>query len=888
MGQDFDVKTLVLKRWDASQTKALFGVNGYCPGQFVSFQSHHFIDIISSGSESGLLGDYSNLCRSTSPHHECSNNLSDTHIVQRITLIGDSGTFWDSSTSVMYITLIQLSDSSRWEYDTIHASIQKYFSPADPSSTPASSATQWALYYSLDYCDFVLFTKNVSLKSLNDLLWKMALIGDEDFSTIRDTFTIYCFEKEFLQDAFHKIESCQKPLILAWDDTLSLAMNFSVRDYPAEQEFTDAMEKIDNGAIRFSVHRLQGRYDLNYTTEEITGTQALEIIYQINKIIGKDPTGQKQQSQDTLGVPGKKLPICSEYEIVLLSPPAERTPNIPNKETHCSDFDVYATKMVEKLYSLISARDPHGTASYIEYVEETLRSLHELAKNDFSEEFVLCVLPSLIALLRIIVQKQTFLINERDVSAKDKIHESCAKLQKSYFTAMNTLSLCTMHSERQFIHTPAFNANYFDIPPKLLAYYNAIVYNIAYQLKDKHLSQPSYHYVVIPDYRADIHVEPLNITYKEDTNSHLAIINLSEKFFYQPQKAIMLLAHEVGHYEGNRKRDFRANSIFYLVGITIFYHTPLSQCIADGKPYFAKDTLVSLFAQVFGNYLKEQFDIIHRSQNRGIDYLLSDITDFLSKYRYGLRFLESYTHRYNLVNRWIRMLTEAEQTESLNMEIVNTLSSISEKENSDYFRYLSRFPNCLGSCEVIARSIASHCGAMVVQKPIVLSIMEFCREIVELFAESYADWQMHDTLGAHFNIGAFQSMLAEAEYQESFVRKEERPILQKTNHVLRSIVMNRMCGISDLSIKSLNMLEETVIQHVIEYLDECSTYEYNGLDTILDAVYCNPIDRKRWCNSLCTTISNYEKQIQFMYDISVDNILTASIGDDVSKDTANS
>lgn len=118
---------------------------------------------------------------------------------------------------------------------------------------------------------------------------------------------------------------------------------------------------------------------------------------------------------------------------------------------------------------------------------------------------------------------------------------------------MNTLSLCTMHSERQFIHTPVFNAYYFDIPPKLLAYYNAIVYNIAYQQKSADLRHPSYHYIIIPDYRTDIYVEPLNIPYKEDTDDHVAIICLSEKYFHQPSKAIMLLAHEAGHYEGERK-----------------------------------------------------------------------------------------------------------------------------------------------------------------------------------------------------------------------------------------------------------------------------------------------------------------------------------------------
>lgn len=878
MDQQFDVKKLVLKRWDASQTKSLLDDNVLSLAQFVSFQSHHYIDIISSTQECSLLGDYNNFRSSQASSQKKDHNFSDIHTVQNMTLIGNSRDFWDDSASVMYITLIQLSDSSAWKYDTIYNSIQRYFTEADISQTKESklASVQWALYYSLDYCDFVLFTKKILFDTLNDLLWKMALIDNDDFNVIRDTFTIYCFDTKFLKDAFGQIRKGAKQLTPEWNDVLSLSMNFSIRDYSAEQLFTTAFAEIENGALKFQYHRLHGRYDLNYVINQVTGTQVLKILYKINEIIKQHQIEQFTQSGPT----GRFLPICSEYEIAFLSAAADYDKlKCKREKTLYSSFDFYASKMIEKLYSLISEKEQSEPAAYIEYVKETLRSLHELAKNDFSEEFVLCVLPSIIAFLRIITQKQSFLRKEdNDIVTCDKIHESCAKLQRSYFTAMNTLSLCTMHSERQFIHTPAFNANYFDIPPKLLAYYNAIVYNIAYQLKSAELPQPSYHYIIIPDYRTDIHVEPLNITYKEDTDDHLAIICLSEKYFYQPSKAIMLLAHEVGHYEGERRRKCRAKKIFYLIGITIFYYTPLKKCISNKDTYFTKDTLVYLFSEIFASYLDEQFNNFYSEGNRRIPYILSDITDFLTEYRYGISFLESFAHRSELIQRWIEALTKYSSSDSGKSEVENVLKNIFSDDFSDddtnYFKELSQHLNCPGVCETIARTVSAHCEAMVTQRNTlntlntpnpVGDIMAFCREIIELFAESYADWQMHSILGDFFNIEAYRNMLSEA-------RGAGISSTLETNHKLRSIVMDRMCG--NTATKKLNMLEETVVQCVIGYLTDCETPHSNSMDFILKAVYQPSTNRKEWCQSLCSTLSNYETKIQSMYDINNENILT--------------
>lgn len=59
--QSLDVRMLVLKRWNQAQTGDLFDETVGRRGQYISFQSYHFIDIYSSAEEPALLRTYEQL-----------------------------------------------------------------------------------------------------------------------------------------------------------------------------------------------------------------------------------------------------------------------------------------------------------------------------------------------------------------------------------------------------------------------------------------------------------------------------------------------------------------------------------------------------------------------------------------------------------------------------------------------------------------------------------------------------------------------------------------------------------------------------------------------------------------------------------------------------------
>lgn len=426
-----------------------------------------------------------------------------------------------------------------------------------------------------------------------------------------------------------------------------------------------------------------------------------------------------------------------------------------------------------------------------------------------------------------------------------------------------------MHSERQFIHTPAFNANFFDIPPKLIAYYNAIAYKIAFQLKDKSRAQPAYHYVITPDYRTNIHVEPLNISYSRDTSEHLAIINLPERFFYQPQKTIMLFAHEVGHYEGDRKREIRAKHIFCLIGTVILRHTPLAKIIDSNQTHISNNNLLGVLADSFGAYLLEQYNNQANNVERGIPYLLSSISDFLIDCRYGFACFLEFRHKVRIIDNWNQVLRNACADELLNQEVIKMLEILSDSENTEYFKNFYENTNCIGVCEAIAQSIANRVEALYVEKELYSSVTRLCQHIIDLFSESYADMQMASVLGTdYFKPEQYCRMLREIETNGVAADNAVQEFTEV--QLLRYTIMLRRRGISHNN--TLDLLQETIVDSVLDYLCQCDSStdtedaSTSSMTEALRAIYSTELNWKAWCNSLCDELASYENTIQAMYN----------------------
>lgn len=218
-------------------------------------------------------------------------------------------------------------------------------------------------------------------------------------------------------------------------------------------------------------------------------------------------------------------------------------------------------------------------------------------------------------------------------------------------------------------------------------YYNAITDHIASLLAEK--KDTKYYFIIVPDYRPDIYVRPLNITYSEDTTKHLAIINLPEKYFYRPKEAIMLLAHEVGHYEGRRSRDIRAKKIFEMTGLLLLRSTPLFNC----------KHIVQLFAEEFGDFLYGQYQGQQRYV-RSMGAQLDDVAHFLADIHYGVDYLGIVEQQHIIVKKWSDRLYENREKPKIHQECLNFLQKLDDACTFCLLREAKPYLNCF-CCNVV-------------------------------------------------------------------------------------------------------------------------------------------------------------------------------------------
>ena len=857
MNKKIDVKMLVLKRWNQTRTGKLFDENIEQRGQYISFQSYHFIDVYSVKGEPTLLQAYEQLqsdktSKVVGMKEEANTRrdiFRDIHTVQSITLLGEAGSFWESSTDVMNITFIQQTDSTSWWYDDVKKCISNMIANKSKDNCCWHSV-KWALYYSLDFCDLVLFTKNLKLSQLNEMLWEILLFQHEKRLMFRDTFTITCFEHTFLKNSFQTISdsNSKDDEPLGWDDKLALSINLSVWDFSIIPKLLESIIKI-GGLV--SESRLLGRYDFRITTEELHGSQILRILYQIDALFENQDNKQKES--------------LNGYDVVsLVAAPEDNAypaPKVPFKSTA---YEEAVAGTLTKLYILFLEQD----FPFTEYVKETLRALYELHNSGFSEEFVLSVLPSLSTFVEIEQEAVSFLGEAKKDSEKDPQKESVVEqiqvsllhMQKNYFNALNTLALCTMHSERQFIHAPAFNATYFEIPPKILAFYNAITDYIASLLAEE--EDKKYYFIIAPDYRSDLYVRPLNITYSRDTKKHLAIINLPEKYFYQPKEAIMLLAHEVGHYEGRRSREKRAENIFEMTGLLLLRSTPLVDC----------EHTVRLFAKEFGAFLYDQYHRQHKNRYvRGIEAQLDDVAQFLSEVHHGVDYLRTAEHQHAIVQKWSERLYENRENEIIYQECLHLLQKLDDGLHTEYFASHLAGVLSTGACDVIARSMANRLSTLLEQAMQVPyhDIAETSETIVQAFSEAFADRQMLAILGTTSAwYKSYGNIIASVQKEVQKDVQKDTNVAITTEQLLRYNAVKRIANDiipEDERFKLPNdfFLEE-VVKSIVSYLKDAeneqaketgSSCEKNCVQEFLKAE-----DLKEQCKIICEVLSDYKKR----------------------------
>lgn len=729
-----DIRILTLKRWNFPQTTRLFPTEdegSAAAGDYISYNSHHFIHI-----EECLQIEEQPIRR---VHHSLESlrgkqrntKDADIHMVQSLTLLGEEGDFWDTPGDVLYISFLQLTNSAVITTEEIRRDI-------DSIITGRTSGASWALYHSLDFCDLVLFTKNLTYKDCSSIMWDLSIGRGQELAIVRDTFTIYGFRQGFLKDAFQKLDQNVCP---QWKDHASLSVQLSIQSYEVWKKFENSLK---NEHIPYQPLRTFGRYDVRLITNDLSGEQILRLLHLLDDMAG--------ESKDR---------AFGGYEISMETPLDNAILRGSTDASQDRELENVAADAMDLLCGMCAKADLDSA----DYADETRRSLKALLKNGFSEEFVLSVLSTFLGFLQITINVQDYR-NRMELKENEEIElkASQEKMIRHYFNALNILALCTMHSERQFVQAPAFNATYFDVPPKLLAFYSAVAREILDALRSD--SDADYHFLFVPNYQKDINVRPLELKMKENPSQHLAVVHLHESYFYDPVLTIKLFCHEAAHYMSDRHRKDRARYIFRVVSFLLLANTPLGFVMEQTQD----DSILAVMAESLADFLMEKFVEQTPHTIRDIPYHLKDVSEFLRCTDYGISFFEDAFHADRICSSWQNVLREKviQESDRFGKLFGIGLGSIQETLQSNYLIELfQQDQEGMHVYEVFSRIISHYATFPNASEPDE-EFNNICENILQAFSEAYADLRMSELIGEEFSWKDYTDMFTQVDVDNHY------------------------------------------------------------------------------------------------------------------------
>lgn len=801
----YEMRVLTLKRWALPHTISLKRLprtekNRY--GDYIAFHNFHFIDI-----DEAVSYNFSEAYKLLKAKRDGQNSVLenrqdrdreqirpgeglDTSIRQSLTLLGRKTDFWSGTDrEELFISLIQLQNIADLKPEKIEEAICGAFK---------SSGGQVALYFSLDYCDVVLFTKGISFSELHGCLWNLLFAGRR---LVRDSVTIFCYQYDYLLKCLNTKKSCMGEKLKA-GPTISLAIDLNVLSL---DKFNKLRSKLQNIDSRCEIFQITGHYDIRILLHNVTAWDRIRVIESMDDYC---------RGSAKIGFVNYELVPISEFQDQTeLSIPA----TIAGKKTKSLNLEL--EKVIRKLYQeflTYGIETSSEQKSQHMRVAELYRSLLILHKSRLSEEFVLSILPAMKEFQQICFNfrnafRQALNGMEPEKESHD-ILERLYELHGNFFQALTMMVQCTMHSERQWIQAPAFNSTLFDIPPKLLAFYSAITYFATQELRDD--ANYTFSFLIVPDFRNDIYVRSITQRSSDyfDVSSYydkLLLISFDEETFYEPSDVIKIICHEAAHHVGRaaRCRDFRAEQIFNSVAMYIL--------AASLDIFDCEKEVIQKLVEALGRLLLAEYEKVAQSDFK---YFLTDISLFLTM-RQALNGLFSSPR--------FKAELQAELRETLsrvdNSNMCTLARAFDDEVATVYFSNLQvgDANSRRAACDVLSGYIVLKLELKIYEifhsadSEQYRHMSSYFEDMLQAYSEAYADMRMLELLGIN-DID---------DYDRSAERYLDAPDPSDLQKCLRynAVLLSKVCtNSSERSRRAMpEGYEDMVIGQVTEYVLDC-------------------------------------------------------------------
>lgn len=501
--------------------------------------------------------------------------------------------FWNDESPYIFVSLLQLKTGLEGNIKAKTQELEDYLS----KRSKQKQLFNYAVYYSLDSCDFVIFIKTMQYEAGAEQVQKFSLFSDNDRENNSYSYSI-CgidFQKLLQQDQkeiFEKIMIC-----------------FVVKQVSSYQKwyhkFSEIFPQIEKYEIKRNTHFNYNRLGNEDVCINIMSCDIKKLIVQMNER-GCLWTGDEDFRK---GVMKLRIHFDTNPYVDQLPIPAETAETNSGRVDSHSYIEIYNSKVNDKakeqLYPFVKKA-----------LEEVLRSCSYLEEEDFARDVRKCTKTSIEMLF---AKMNEFWAESPDetvgrVLSKNQIvyNESVVMVVQGIMSIVNG----SLHTDRMFFQSPGFNAVLYDIPVKMLAFYNGFVQKLVNILNDQ--NEKRFCYLLCPDLYLSIKIEKLFDNKYEYPRQRFLLGKIPVKAIFEPKRLMQELVHEVAHCVGD---GIRLRSQRWRYTVAMFAETIATSMLSafdDGN-----SNSIHILSNVYDKIGNQCKDNLHTSLTKEVDRYLS-------------------------------------------------------------------------------------------------------------------------------------------------------------------------------------------------------------------------------------------------------------------------
>lgn len=464
-------------------------------------------------------------------------------------------------------------------------------------------------YFSLDYSDMIICSRCESILEYSKAIF--SLNYNQESKLVKDSFSLISIDKGIMNKISKLIpnSNCQFDYttlrndilskfseIKCFNDGLNIYLNLGIQNYNV---FRKLEKDLIDHRIDYTKYKILGRHDItiNKNNADLIWLIVIQKIIDFYSIYNEE---QKLSYENVIF-------NCETY----IRLPFENDENYYDEEytedSKSSEKYNSANKKlcryVKKYCGKQKLKDEHKTPVYALYY-----SVMGLLKNGFAEDFVICVYNSFIFFLKYMIKK---------IEKGEYENLEFDKCFNSYFDNINALTGSAMHSERQFIQSPSFNPVFYDLPPKLMAFYTAVT-NMVSEIMNTH-DKGIYSFMFRPSFSRDIKVSSFSYSSDVPPTDRLLEVTINENDFYNPFEVACQMCHEVAHYVGDKNRNRKLRKEIFLKCILF---NIIIAFLDSANIEYSEETYITIYVKKIVNLLKKEF---YYKNDSGYSYKFEDL-----------------------------------------------------------------------------------------------------------------------------------------------------------------------------------------------------------------------------------------------------------------------